>query len=96
MNNEPFGLITTSGAEATSDDRGMKLILRRWTSFSDPFGQDAFISYCYVREGAGWQKTENTAQYASVEAFVRAVERFPGFSKATEELTKETNEQSKK
>ena len=86
MNNEPFGLRTASGAEAVSDDREMKLILRREISFNGPIEQQVYTSYCYVKDGSGWAKTSNTAQYASVSAFIRAVAGFPGFIRASEDL----------
>ena len=86
MNVEPFGMRTASGAEATSDDREMKFILRREISFNGSVEQDTYTSHCYVKDGTGWEKTSNSAQYASVEAFVRALGRFPGFSRASAEL----------
>ena len=88
MNNEPYGMITSSGAEAISDDRGMKLILRREISFSGPIENEVYTSYCYVKEGPGWEKTSNSTQYPSVKAFVKAVAGFPGFTKASNELEK--------
>ena len=88
MNNEPFGLRTASGAEATSDDREMKFILRREISFNGSIEQETYTSHCYVKDGTGWEKTSNSAQYPSVRAFLKAVAGFPGFTKAANELEK--------
>lgn len=86
MNNEPFGIITTSGAEVISNDREMKYILRREIIFYGAIENETFNAYCYVKEGSGWIKTTNTLQYSSVHAFIKAVAGFPGFSRAAGDL----------
>lgn len=89
MNNEPYGMRTASGAEAISDDREMKFILRREISFNGAVEQEVYTAYCYVKDGTGWEKTSNSGQYASTDAFIRAVGRFPGFLNASRELNQE-------
>lgn len=86
MNNEPFGLYTTSGAEAISNDRELKFILRRELTFFGAMENETYTSYCFVKDGSGWQQTANTSQYPSVNAFVKAVSGFPGFTRAADEF----------
>ena len=87
MNNEPFGLRTSSGVEAISDDRKLKLILRRQVFYAHHVEQVTYVSYCYVKDDAGWEKTTNTAQYPSVESFVGAIGKLPEFTIASRDLS---------
>lgn len=86
MNNEPFGLITTSGAEVISDDREMKFILRREIFFDGAIEQENYTAYCFIKDGTSWTRTSNTEHYASVDSFIHAVGRFAGFTKASKDL----------
>lgn len=85
MSNEPFGLITASGAEAISDDRSMKYILRQEVHFGQA-RHLSYTAYCYVKEGTGWQWTTLTTQYSSIDEFVKALLIYPGFSRAAKEI----------
>lgn len=73
-----------------SNDREIKFILRREIGFFGAIENEAFVAYCYVKDGSGWVKTANTTQYTSINAFIKAIAGFPGFSKAADDLEKDT------
>ena len=86
MNSEPYALRTTVGLEVTSNDRRLKYIVRKTTSFDSGIEHDFYVSYCYVKDGDGWVRTDTVGTYNDEAEFTDTLVHSAEFTRALAEL----------
>lgn len=89
----PFASKISSGYEFISNDRTMKFIIRK--SFTRNLEQNIekvyFLVDCFVREGIGWVKGNNSSAEQSIDDFVRKINISPRFTRSVDEYRKQLN-----
>ena len=74
------------GCEVLTNDRQLKIVLTRTTSFTGEVEQSNYNTTYYVKEDTGWLQVNNGRSYPSEEAFYDAISEAEEFSEAVREM----------
>ena len=84
------GFINADGTlQVESNDHGLRILLKHSIVFDEGRQLETYFTEYYVKEGFGWQKTLNSANYASVDVFLEALRNVDNFSKAIQDIERQ-------
>ena len=83
----PYALRINEGYELVSNDRNMRLLIRKVSYTDDNTGQQGsiFRVACFVREDGGWIKTSEESSATTITDYVRLLNKSLQFTKAVKE-----------
>ena len=82
-----YGLLNSDGTmQIESNDRELRILLKRSIVFNEGRQLEVFFSEYYVKEGFGWQKTLNSANYKSADEFFGAIKNAEDFAFAVRDI----------
>lgn len=70
------------GCEVVANDGGIKVVLSSTTSFTGEMEHELFSAIYYIKEGTGWEKSNMTKPYNSMEDFLNDIGSTEEFSEA--------------
>lgn len=81
------GILNADGTmQVESNDRELRILLKRSIFFDEGRQLEVFFSEYYVKEGLGWQKTLNSANYKSADEFFDAIKIAEDFALAVRDI----------
>ena len=87
VNETLYGFINANGTmQVESNDRELRILLKRSVVFDEGRQLEVFFSEYYVKEGFGWQKTLNSANYKSADEFFDAIKIAEDFALAVRDI----------
>lgn len=83
VNETLHGFINANGTmQAESNDRELRILLKRSVVFDKGQQFETFCTVYYVKEGFGWQQTNESSNYHSADDFLDAIRKSDDFTLA--------------
>ena len=81
------GFINADGTlQVESNDHGLRILLKHSIVFDEGRQLETYFTEYYVKEGFGWQKTLNSANYKSADEFLDAIRNTEDFALAVRDI----------
>jgi hypothetical protein len=81
------GILNADGTmQVESNDRQLRILLKRSIIFEEGRQLEVLFSEYYVKEGFGWKKTLNSANYKSADEFLDAIRNAEDFALAVRDI----------
>ena len=81
------GILNADGTmQVESNDRELRILLKHSIVFDEGRQLEAYFTEYYVKEGFGWQKTLNSANYKSADEFFDAIKNAEDFALAVRDI----------
>lgn len=84
------GFLNADGTmQVESNDRGLRILLKRSVVFDNGQVIEVFYTVYYVKEGLAWQKALNSAKYKSAEEFFDVIRNADDFTLAVRDIERQ-------